>query len=87
MADTALIEARGLHVYYAASHILHGIDLRVGHGEAIGLMGRNGMGKSTLIRTLVGHVEPRRGKVMINGRAMTGASARLSSVSFDCSTM
>jgi len=56
---TPIIEARELHTYYGASHILHGIDLSVGAGEATGLMGRNGMGKTTLIRTLVGHVAPR----------------------------
>jgi branched-chain amino acid transport system ATP-binding protein len=73
MPEAALIEAQGLHVYYDASHILHGVDFSVRRGEAIGLMGRNGMGKSTLIRSLVGHVPPRRGSVRINGRDMTGA--------------
>jgi len=71
---TPIIEARELHTYYGASHILHGIDLSVGAGEAIGLMGRNGMGKTTLIRTLVGHVAPRRGEVKVNGRIMTRAA-------------
>ena len=74
---TPIIEARELHTYYGASHILHGIDLSVGAGEAIGLMGRNGMGKTTLIRTLVGHVAPRRGEVKINGRIMTRAAPHL----------
>jgi branched-chain amino acid transport system ATP-binding protein len=46
-------------------------------GEAVGLMGRNGMGKTTLIRTLIGHVEPRRGEVKINGHAMTAAAPYL----------
>jgi branched-chain amino acid transport system ATP-binding protein len=77
MTGTAILEARGLHSFYGASHILHGIDFFVRPGEAIGLMGRNGMGKTTLIRTLVGHVEPRLGSVKINGRAMTGAPPHL----------
>jgi branched-chain amino acid transport system ATP-binding protein len=71
MNQTPIIEARGLHSYYGTSHILHGIDFSVQAGEAVGLMGRNGMGKTTLIRTLVGHVEPRRGEVKINGRVLT----------------
>jgi branched-chain amino acid transport system ATP-binding protein len=73
MSPTPIIEARGLETYYGASHVLHGVDFSAGAGEAIGLMGRNGMGKTTLIRTLVGHVAPRRGEVKINGKAMTGA--------------
>ena len=74
---TPIIEARELHTYYGASHILHGIDFSVRAGEAVGLMGRNGMGKSTLIRSLVGHVPPRCGEVEINGRIMTRAAAHL----------
>jgi branched-chain amino acid transport system ATP-binding protein len=67
-----LLDARGLHVYYGASHILHGVDFRIGAGEAIGLMGRNGMGKSTLIRSMLGIVPPRFGEVWVRGRPMTG---------------
>jgi branched-chain amino acid transport system ATP-binding protein len=77
MNHTPIIEAQELHSYYGASHILHGIDFCVRPGEAVGLMGRNGMGKTTLIRTLVGHVEPRRGQVKINGRVMTAAPPHL----------
>ncbi len=71
MADL-LIDARGLHTYYGASHILRGIDFCVARGETIGLMGRNGMGKSTLLKSLMGLVTPRGGQVMIKGRDMTG---------------
>ncbi|MFZ9335569.1 MAG: ABC transporter ATP-binding protein [Burkholderiaceae bacterium] len=67
-----LVDARGIHTYYGASHILHGIDFRVGRGETIGLMGRNGMGKSTLLKSLMGLVKPRQGTVTICGRDMTG---------------
>ncbi|HJW57515.1 MAG TPA: ABC transporter ATP-binding protein [Burkholderiaceae bacterium] len=77
MPDSPIIEARGLHTYYGASHILHGIDFSVRRGETIGLMGRNGMGKTTLINSLVGHVRPRRGAVSINGRDMTRAEPHL----------
>ncbi|GAB3188270.1 ABC transporter ATP-binding protein [Hydrogenophaga aquatica] len=69
-----LIEATGLHTHYGASHILHGIDFRVGRGETIGLMGRNGMGKSTLLKSLMGLVKPSGGKVHIKGEDRTGAA-------------
>ena len=67
-----LIEARGLNTYYGASHILRGVDFHVDRGETIGLMGRNGMGKSTLLKTLMGLVKPRAGTVEVKGRDMVG---------------
>lgn len=67
-----LIDARGIHSYYGASHILRGIDFHVDRGETIGLMGRNGMGKSTLLKSLMGLVRPREGAVAIKGREMLG---------------
>jgi branched-chain amino acid transport system ATP-binding protein len=70
MTDT-LIEARGLHSYYGASHILHGVDFTLRRGEAVGLMGRNGMGKTTLLRTMLGFVRPREGAVRVMGRDAT----------------
>ena len=54
-----LLEARGIHAWYGSSHVLHGIDLTIERGQTVGLLGRNGMGKSTLIRTLLGHVGQR----------------------------
>ena len=69
-----LIDARGLHTYYGQSHILRGIDFHVARGETVGLMGRNGMGKSTLLKTLMGLVKPRAGTVRIAGRDMTGCA-------------
>jgi branched-chain amino acid transport system ATP-binding protein len=56
-----LLEARAIHAWYGSSHVLHGVDLSVARGETVGLLGRNGMGKSTLIRTLLGHVSQRPG--------------------------
>jgi len=70
-----LLEARELHAYYGASHVLHGVNFRVGRGETVGLMGRNGMGKSTLIRCMLGIVRPRHGEVIVRGAAMTGAES------------
>jgi branched-chain amino acid transport system ATP-binding protein len=76
MSDGAalLIEARELHAYYGASHILHGVDFAVARGETVGLMGRNGMGKTTLLKSVLGLVAPRGGEVRVRGRAMTGAA-------------
>src|SRR5438046_3547924 len=73
----ALIEARAVHTYYAASHILPGIDFRIDHGETVALMGRNGMGKTTLIRSMLGLVKPRQGEVWVCGSLMTGAEPYL----------
>jgi branched-chain amino acid transport system ATP-binding protein len=67
-----LVLARGLQTYYGASHILRGVDFHVDRGETIGLMGRNGMGKSTLLKTLMGLVKPRAGTVEVKGRNMVG---------------
>jgi len=71
VSDT-LIHAHGIHTYYGASHILRGIDFSVGRGETIGLMGRNGMGKSTLLKSIMGIVPPRKGTVEIKGQRMNG---------------
>jgi branched-chain amino acid transport system ATP-binding protein len=67
-----LIDAKGIHTYYGASHILRGIDFSVARGETIGLMGRNGMGKSTLLKSIMGLVRPRSGSVAITGQDMLG---------------
>ena len=68
-----LLEAKELHTYYGASHILHGIDFHIRQGEGIALMGRNGMGKTTLIKSLLGIVRPRHGRVMVCGDDFTKA--------------
>jgi branched-chain amino acid transport system ATP-binding protein len=70
-----LVEARGLQTYYGTSHILRGVDFHVDRGETIGLMGRNGMGKTTLLKSLMGIVPPRAGTVQVKGRNMVGRPA------------
>jgi branched-chain amino acid transport system ATP-binding protein len=62
-----LLQARGVHAWYASSHVLHGVDIEIARGQTVGLLGRNGMGKSTLIRTLLGHVNQREGQVTLRG--------------------
>jgi branched-chain amino acid transport system ATP-binding protein len=73
MAAELIIEARGIHAWYGSSHVLHGIDLDIVRGETVGLLGRNGMGKSTLIRTLLGHVPKRDGHIALFGRDFSRA--------------
>lgn len=71
--DAALLQAEGFHTYYGNSHVLHGVDIHIGRGEAVALLGRNGMGKTTAIRSLLGLTRPRAGRLWIDGREMTGA--------------
>lgn len=66
-----LIEATGLHAWYGSSHVLHGVDFTLARGETVGLLGRNGMGKSTLIRSLLGHVRQREGRIVVRGRDLS----------------
>lgn len=70
----ALIQAQGLNTYYGASHILRDLDFVLHRGETLGLMGRNGMGKSTLLKTLMGLVRPRSGHIHLAGRDVTHAA-------------
>jgi len=71
MSNT-LIQVQGLNSFYGASHILRNIDFKVNRGETIGLMGRNGMGKSTLLKSIMGIVTPQSGHVHIKGQRMNG---------------
>jgi branched-chain amino acid transport system ATP-binding protein len=68
-----ILDAVGIQSWYGSSHVLHGIDLQIGRGETMALLGRNGMGKSTLIRTLLGHVPHRQGRIHLFGRDMSNA--------------
>jgi branched-chain amino acid transport system ATP-binding protein len=74
MSET-LIAAKGIHTYYGQSHILRGVDFSVQRGQTIGLMGRNGMGKSTLLKSIMGIVPPAHGEVVIKGKNMRGRPA------------
>jgi len=74
MSHDALVEARDIHAFYGASHILHGVDLSVRRGETIGLMGRNGMGKTTLLKCVLGLLPLGSGSVQVRGCDMTQAA-------------
>jgi branched-chain amino acid transport system ATP-binding protein len=67
----AALEAEDLHTYYGKSHVLYGVGLEVREGEIVALLGRNGAGKSTTLRSLVGLTPPRDGVVRILGRETT----------------
>src|SRR6202162_5288969 len=67
-----LIRVEDVHTYYGKSHILHGVSLTVGPGEVVGLLGRNGVGKSTTLKTIMGLVQPSQGAVRLEGNIITG---------------
>jgi branched-chain amino acid transport system ATP-binding protein len=69
--DMPLVDVEDVHTYYGKSHILNGVSLRVGRGEVVGLLGRNGVGKSTTLKTIMGLVSPSRGKVLYEGKPIT----------------
>ena len=71
MANDALALS-GVDAFYGDSHVLHGVSLRLGEGRLLGLLGRNGAGKSTTMSVTVGLLPPRRGEVSVYGRAVTG---------------
>ena len=70
-----LITVEDLHTYYGKSHILHGVSLTVGRGEVVGLLGRNGVGKSTTLKSIMGLVTPSRGRVLMRDRSVAGMPA------------
>jgi branched-chain amino acid transport system ATP-binding protein len=66
-----VIRVDGIHTYYGKSHILHGVSLDVGRAEVVGLLGRNGVGKSTTLKAIAGLVHPSRGEVLFENRPIT----------------
>jgi branched-chain amino acid transport system ATP-binding protein len=75
MTSAPLIAVSGLNTYYDDSHILRDLSLTLNPGETLGLMGRNGMGKTTLIRSIMGLVRPRSGTIEVAGRDVTGEAS------------
>ena len=68
-----MLEVRALHTYYGLSHIIQGVDLIASRGEVVGVFGRNGVGKTTLLKTIAGWVRPARGEIRLDGEALDGA--------------
>jgi branched-chain amino acid transport system ATP-binding protein len=80
MSETAprtepIVLVEDVHTYYGKSHILHGVTLHVQPGEVVGLLGRNGVGKSTTLKTIMGLVQASHGSVLLDGNAITGLPA------------
>jgi branched-chain amino acid transport system ATP-binding protein len=67
-----LVQVEDVHTHYGKSHILDGVSLRVGKAEVVGLLGRNGVGKSTTLKTIMGLVQPSRGRVLLEGKLVNG---------------
>ncbi|GIZ51542.1 ABC transporter ATP-binding protein [Noviherbaspirillum aridicola] len=67
----ALLEIKDLHAFYGKSHVLHGVDLNVGEGEIVSLLGRNGVGRSTTVKATIGQVEVK-GSIRFKGQEITG---------------
>ncbi|HTT47413.1 MAG TPA: ABC transporter ATP-binding protein [Pseudolabrys sp.] len=72
ISSEPLVRVEGLHTYYGKSHILHGVSLEVAPGEVVGLLGRNGVGKSTTLKSIMGLVRPSHGQILLEGAAITG---------------
>ena len=68
----AMLAVAEVHTYYGGSHVLHGVSLDVQPGEIVAILGRNGMGKTTLIRSVIGFTPPRHGRVRFRGDDVTG---------------
>jgi branched-chain amino acid transport system ATP-binding protein len=69
-ATEPLLEVEDVHTYYGKSHILNGVSLEVGRGEVVGLLGRNGVGKSTTLKAVAGLIHPSRGEVLFEGQSI-----------------
>jgi branched-chain amino acid transport system ATP-binding protein len=72
MNNGDFLRVAGLHAYYGESHILHGIDFSVNRGELVTLLGRNGSGRTTTLKAILGLVDRRTGSIMVNGREAIG---------------
>jgi branched-chain amino acid transport system ATP-binding protein len=70
-----MLEIQDLHTYYGDSYVLQGVSLSVARSQVIGILGRNGMGKTTLIRSIIGFTPPRRGRVIFKETDITGSTA------------
>jgi branched-chain amino acid transport system ATP-binding protein len=71
----AILEVQDIHTYYGDAYVLQGLSLRLDQGQILGLLGRNGVGKTTLVNSIVGFNPPRRGKILFKGADITGIAS------------
>jgi len=71
----AILEVEDIHTYYGDAYVLQGLSLMLGQGQIVGLLGRNGVGKSTLVNSIVGFNPPRRGRILFKGADITHVSS------------
>jgi branched-chain amino acid transport system ATP-binding protein len=71
----AILEVHDIHTYYGDAYVLQGLSLQLEQGQILGLLGRNGVGKTTLVNSIVGFIPPRRGKIVFKGTDITGISS------------
>src|SRR5215831_2977405 len=71
----AILEVKDIHTYYGDAYVLQGLSLRLEEGQILGLLGRNGVGKTTLVNSIVGFNRPRRGKILFKGADITAVSS------------
>ncbi len=71
----AILEVSDIHTYYGDAYVLQGLSIKLEQGQILGLLGRNGVGKTTLVNSIVGFVPPRRGKIYFKGADITGDSS------------
>jgi branched-chain amino acid transport system ATP-binding protein len=66
-----MLDVQGIHTYYGKSHVIHGVTFKVGDGEIVGILGRNGVGKTTTLRSIIGLNPPKEGKIIFDGVDIT----------------
>ncbi len=71
----AILDVQDIHTYYGDAYVLQGLSLRLEEGQILGLLGRNGVGKTTLVNSIVGFNRPRRGKIFFKGVDITAVSS------------
>src|SRR3989441_12494792 len=71
----AILDVQDIHTYYGDAYVLQGMSLQVEQGQILGLLGRNGVGKTTLVNSIVGFTPPRRGRIVFKGVDITHASS------------
>ena len=70
-----ILQVEDIHTYYGDAYVLQGLSLELGEGQIVGLLGRNGVGKTTLVNSIVGFNRPRRGRIVFKGADITGLSS------------